>query len=436
MKELSIEEKAKRYDEAIKVAADIKAGTATYIKNGTPVIDAIFPELKESEDERVKEELKEVLGECLNVRPQIVEEKQYIRFLAWLEKQGEKTSDKIVERARTEKQKVLVTESDGVANIDWDTRSLQDAKILMEYGLNYIKKKLEKQGEPKSADKVEPKSADKVEPKSADKVEPKFREGDWVVYCNDDVDFITGIEENGYCINNGGYIPFMCSSDIRLWTIEDAKDGDVLVNESGLLFIYNGYLEEKQWPFAHGGINIYDRFAACGGLLPFTHEKVIPATKEQRDQLEKAMADAGYTFDFEKKELKKIEQNPAEEYNIAGIGSKNAQGKLGQIIKKLKPVNEVLEQKPWSEEDEKKQNYFIALLQNSTMNNPALRSVNEGLEEWLKSLRPHSQWKPSDEQIKAVRLARAFVTDDFDDNPTLSEILIELEKQLKKLREE
>ena len=32
---------------------------------------------------------------------------------------------------------------------------------------------------------------------------------------------------------------------------------------------------------------------------------VYPATKEQRDTLIKAMADAGYTFDFEKKELKK-----------------------------------------------------------------------------------------------------------------------------------
>ena len=31
-----------------------------------------------------------------------------------------------------------------------------------------------------------------------------------------------------------------------------------------------------------------------------------PATKEQRDTLMKAMTNAEYTFDFEKKELKKI----------------------------------------------------------------------------------------------------------------------------------
>jgi hypothetical protein len=49
------------------------------------------------------------------------------------------------------------------------------------------------------------------------------------------------------------------------------------------------------------GFKFYD------GKLPFTHSNVYPATKEQRDTLMKAMADAGYTFDFEKKELKKVE---------------------------------------------------------------------------------------------------------------------------------
>lgn len=44
-------------------------------------------------------------------------------------------------------------------------------------------------------------------------------------------------------------------------------------------------------------------------------------------------------------QLKRIAK-PVEEYNITGIGSKNAQGKLGEMIKNLKPINEVLEQKP------------------------------------------------------------------------------------------
>ena len=54
----------------------------------------------------------------------------------------------------------------------------------------------------------------------------------------------------------------------------------------------------------------------------------------------------------------------------------------------------------------------------------------------IENISTQSLWKPSDEQIKAVKLARSFVVDDFDEHPALSEILIELEEQLKKLKEE
>ena len=40
-------------------------------------------------------------------------------------------------------------------------------------------------------------------------------------------------------------------------------------------------------------------------------DNLKPATKEQRDLLFKKMNNAGFTFDFEKKELKKIEQKYA-----------------------------------------------------------------------------------------------------------------------------
>lgn len=56
-------------------------------------------------------------------------------------------------------------------------------------------------------------------------------------------------------------------------------------------------------------------------------------------------------------------------------------------------------------------------------------------ERWLDSLRDKCTWKPTEKQINAIRLARSFVTDDFSENPTLSEILLELEKQLKKIME-
>ena len=63
MKELSIKEKAKRYDEALERAK--KWHNAPNIDKmptyGDRIIEEIFPELKESEDERIRESLLEYL---------------------------------------------------------------------------------------------------------------------------------------------------------------------------------------------------------------------------------------------------------------------------------------------------------------------------------------------------------------------------------------
>ena len=92
MKELTIEQKAQRYDEAI---AHVKLllktiGNATLgnlvLKNE---FENMFPELKESEDERIRKDMKEILDKCLNIRPQLIEEPKYLKAIAWLEKQGE-----------------------------------------------------------------------------------------------------------------------------------------------------------------------------------------------------------------------------------------------------------------------------------------------------------------------------------------------------------
>ena len=54
MKELTIEEKANRYDEAIEIARKIKNGEPINVPNGTVIPDVIFPELKELESERIR----------------------------------------------------------------------------------------------------------------------------------------------------------------------------------------------------------------------------------------------------------------------------------------------------------------------------------------------------------------------------------------------
>jgi hypothetical protein len=91
MKELSIEEKAKAYDEALERARDVY----TYYcddREQLRKIESIFPELTESEDERIRRWIINYLeNKALNSG--IIEEKTNIKnAIAWLEKQGEQKS--------------------------------------------------------------------------------------------------------------------------------------------------------------------------------------------------------------------------------------------------------------------------------------------------------------------------------------------------------
>lgn len=236
MKELSIEQKAKRYDEALPQLKGLLDGVH---EEKCDIMEEdiikIFPELKESEGERIRKLLVEAVTQVLQDQYCSNRGVSKEKVVAWLEKQDEKISDKIVERARTEKQRVLVTESDGVANIDWDTRSLQDAKFLMEYGLNYIKKKLEKQGEQKETlcdkcKKAQPshscqditalgRCAVEHEQKPAIII-PKFRVGDEIKTTNEEPLTITKIDEKGYWSED----LFICSfDDAAKWELVEQK---------------------------------------------------------------------------------------------------------------------------------------------------------------------------------------------------------------------
>ena len=101
MKKLSIEEKAKVYDEAIE-----KLRNAFYDNNSRmceeyrnavlKIIEPIFPELAESEDERIRKEIIEQINLLKSATLSDLKDKQFNSWLAWLEKQGEqKPADKV-----------------------------------------------------------------------------------------------------------------------------------------------------------------------------------------------------------------------------------------------------------------------------------------------------------------------------------------------------
>lgn len=148
---------------------------------------------------------------------------------------------------------------------------------------------------------------------STDKTETRFKVGDWVVSMPyKSVYQIEKKENYEYTIRHtlGGSVclPFSNEELIREWTIQDAKDGDILVHNSFMfddfIFIYNNTSILQAYCYYSSERNrfiIEDREHHC----PWNMQEVTPATKEQRDTLMRAMNNAGYEWDAENKELKK-----------------------------------------------------------------------------------------------------------------------------------
>lgn len=86
MKELSIEEKAKAYDEVIKKAESLYKA-AEPMSGCNVIIETLFPKLKESEDERIRKSITEFFKNfskngTYKAIPDVT------KWIAWLEKQG------------------------------------------------------------------------------------------------------------------------------------------------------------------------------------------------------------------------------------------------------------------------------------------------------------------------------------------------------------
>lgn len=150
-----------------------------------------------------------------------------------------------------------------------------------------------------------------------EKQEPKFHEGDWITDIEDHEAFLISkdldntFRTNVYrIISTDGEefdIPkYSVEDDYRLWDItKDAKDGDVLVDENDNIGIFQKCKGICWYSYIYLGCDGEVRGFKIGGS--HVQSETHPATKEQRDTLIKAMADAGCEFDFDKKELKKID---------------------------------------------------------------------------------------------------------------------------------
>ena len=244
----TIEEKARAYDKAIKIAKKYWNSPRTCFDINA--LTEMFPELKESEDERIRGAITHFISHTPTVPKGIINKEQ---MLAWLEKQGEKLQGK---------------------------SALEAAK----------------------EDKVD--SQNCVNP--ADKIETQFKVGDWITndYCAGKVIELTN---DAYLLNTGQGIPFSCEHNVHLWTIQDAKDGDVLSYRDGQwIFIYKKQVDDNSFHYYSLYSTIHQDLTIDDSASTLLGDAIIPATKEQRDLLFQKMHEAGYTFDFKKKEVKKL----------------------------------------------------------------------------------------------------------------------------------
>lgn len=165
---------------------------------------------------------------------------------------------------------------------------------------------------------------DGLEQQVSQKPTDKFNVGDWLVFKNkhQSIYQVEKIEDWYYILRHthGGTFRVCVLHDesLRLWTIQDAKDGDVLCDyheeyDNPLIFILKKF-EHVNFGLVRPSDYSSYCFLTAGDIQRFKegryHHKhnIKPATKEQRDLLFQKMKEAGYEWVDNKKELKKIEQ--------------------------------------------------------------------------------------------------------------------------------
>lgn len=236
---MTTEQKAKRYDEAIDVARKIKNGEPIDVPDGTPIPVAIFPELKESESERIRKWL-----------------------IGYFRQYKEDGMEKYANGLKVE------------SVISWLEKQRHDGKKWI-YENVYLK--------------------------------AKFNIGDWIT--NGDYTWrIEDIKLDMYILSSSqGQIvdDQICRVDtyFHLWTIQDAKNGDVLAFDNDTIVIFkNLYNPTSFHSYCHFEDGIFD---ISKDEMPdwWKGEGFYPATKEQCNILFKKMKEAGYKWNDNKKEI-------------------------------------------------------------------------------------------------------------------------------------
>ena len=284
-------------------------------------IESIFPELKESEDERIRKELIEQVAFIPPSQDELNSELDTLpcynerieRYRSWLEKQGEQTwkptaaqlivikdlmEDKNTSRVNKVILRGMFDEFKQFTNSH--KREIDDAYLQ---GICDAKHEIEKHSKQTHVEL----GHSEVSKTSDRELIPKFnfKVGQWIVATGKRVYLITKIDGFNVTLvdTNGDEYVFHVSSlvDAYQWTIADAKDGDVLVDENDNIGLYSGEKDDLYWHscvylgcdgFIHGGFGVKGYHK---------HNNTKPATEEQRDLLFSKMEQERWVINTDKK---------------------------------------------------------------------------------------------------------------------------------------
>lgn len=346
-----------KYKEALNKAQNELQCCGTLDCDAARQIFRLFPELI-NEDERIRKEILSVVNQFDKNTTLCGENYDYNKWIAWLEKQGDNNKWKpskdemdalyglayITNKIDDKKDKAItklyqdlkreffngasyenmfpLSSIDSSINIEKqgeNTYNKELSELLHKVVCKFINspdipysereevskkiipyvEQLEKQGEQKPFDYE---NANIPQKDFAPKAEPKFKVGDWVYHeISRNTIHINKIENGLYVSDEGATISFDRQNDWRLWTIEDAKDGDVLKGygecyilfkelKDGNLISYCDFSKSKfhSWEEVDWAFQMFD-----------------PTTEYQRINFFQKMHEAGYTWDAKTKQLNK-----------------------------------------------------------------------------------------------------------------------------------
>ena len=146
----------------------------------------------------------------------------------------------------------------------------------------------------------------------------KFKVGDWIAYGELNGGRIVNIVDDKYEIefidgSNGFTDIDFIDGVFHLWTIQDAKEGDVLCsydnNEPSCIFIFEKYDDDYAYYYYHCGVNKYSFFltkaSSSTDYIYSPEKKVYPASSIQHKILYDKMKENHCIWDDTAKKLKR-----------------------------------------------------------------------------------------------------------------------------------